>query len=603
MKISIAQIKVIPGQPSQNFATIQKAVASAKKNKVDLIVFPEMCVGGYFMGDRYLDYDYLTYTASFNDKILALSDDIAIIWGNIYLGQIDGVTKGRDGRPVRFNAAFFAYNQRFVQREDGEYPGLYIKHLNPDYRVFDDSRYFFSGLELMRAQNETSSSMLKPFIFTRHGTSHKICLEVCEDLWDDDYAFKATRMITAQNPDLLINISSSPWTLNKEIARERHLKNKAIVPIIYVNAVGLQDTGKNVLLLDGGSLVFNQKGEKVAMANDRFSEELLIVDLNEPVLKQKSYQHSKLLDALLFALKQFDEAMFKQKVKWIIGLSGGIDSALNAALLTMALGKERVLAYNLPSRFNSTKTIGNAQQITAKLGISFEILPIEKLIQSSLDLFPLGVSGPVEENVHARLRGHVLSTLAQVHGGVICNNGNKVEIALGYCTLYGDTIGALSPLGDLTKMQVNDLALEINLLWGQEVIPSNLIAKIENGIPLYEFAPSAELKENQVDPMKWGYHDWLLNKLMTFPTRDINRYIDDYLNGRLDEQTKHLLKHYGLEQPQAFFKDLKWLMTQLDGSVFKRIQMPPIVMISRGAFGTDYRETQARIEQYLTNLD
>lgn len=161
MKISIAQIKVIPGQPSQNFATIQKAVASAKKNKVDLIVFPEMCVGGYFMGDRYLDHDYLTYTASFNDKILALSDDIAIIWGNIYLGQIDGVTKGRDGRPVRFNAAFFAYNQQFVQREDGEYPGLYIKHLNPDYRVFDDSRYFFSGLELMRAQNETSSSMLK----------------------------------------------------------------------------------------------------------------------------------------------------------------------------------------------------------------------------------------------------------------------------------------------------------------------------------------------------------------------------------------------------------------------------------------------------------
>ena len=178
------------------------------------------------MGDRYLDHDYLTYTASFNDKILALSDDIAIIWGNIYLGQIDGVTKGRDGRPVRFNAAFFAYNQQFVQREDREYPGLYIKHLNPDYRVFDDSRYFFSGLELMRAQNETSSSMLKPFIFTRHGTSHKICLEVCEDLWDDDYAFKATRMITAQNPDLLINISSSPWTLNKEIARERHLKKQ-----------------------------------------------------------------------------------------------------------------------------------------------------------------------------------------------------------------------------------------------------------------------------------------------------------------------------------------------------------------------------------------
>ena len=143
--------------------------------------------------------------------------------------------------------------------------------------------------------------------------------------------------------------------------------------------------------------------------------------------------------------------MFKAKVKWIIGLSGGIDSALNAALLTMALGPNRILAYNLPSRYNSRKTIDNAQQIATKLGINLEVHSIENLIKASKEIFTNPVSEAVEENIHARLRGHVLSTLAQTHGGVICNNGNKLEVALGYCTLYGDTIGALSPLGDLTK--------------------------------------------------------------------------------------------------------------------------------------------------------
>ena len=226
--------------------------------------------------------------------------NIGIIWGNIYLGNIDGINKGRDGRPARYNAAFFAYNKEYVNREDGEYPGLYIKHLNPDYRVFDDSRYFLSGLELMRSNDELLSSMLKPFIFTRNSHKYKISLEVCEDLWDDDYTFKVTSTISSQNPDLLVNISSSPWTLNKEKARERHLSNKAKVMTVYVNAISMQDVGKNVLMLDGGSLVYDANGNKIAQANDRFVEEHLIVDLDNPFLKSFAHQHTKLLDALIF---------------------------------------------------------------------------------------------------------------------------------------------------------------------------------------------------------------------------------------------------------------------------------------------------------------
>lgn len=602
MKISIAQIKVIPGQPSINLSTIERFVNEAKENQADIIVFPEMCVGGYFMSDRYLDHDYLVYLASFNEKIKNLSVDIGIIWGNVSIDRIDGISRGRDGRPALFNTAFFAYNKQFVKRESGRYDGIYVKHLNPDYRVFDDSRFFLSGLEIMRANNDLHSEMLKPFIFSIHGQTTRISLEICEDLWDDDYPFKATDEILKGNPDLLINISSSPWTLDKEKARARHLAKKAQVTTIYVNAVSQQDIGKNILLLDGGSMVFAAGGKEIAAANDRFKEEHLLVDLAHPILNSHQYSHTKLFDALIFALQSFDEAMFKGKVKWIIGLSGGIDSALNASLLTYAFGRDRVLAYNLPSRYNSVSTISNASLIASALGIELVTKSIEPLIQATKNLFEHEVSVEVEENIHARLRGHLLSSFAQDQKGVICNNGNKLEIALGYCTLYGDTIGAISPLGDLTKMQINYLAEEMNSILGREVIPSNLIARIRKGIPFYELHPTAELKTNQIDPMKWGYHDWLLNRLMSFPTRDISQLLTDYEQSNLPEEVVNLLKYYHLDNEEAFIADLKWFLKTLDNSYFKRIQMPPIVTISRGSFGFDYRETQAKIEEFIEQL-
>lgn len=602
MKISIAQIRVIPGRPSVNFETIKKHVTLAKEQGADLIVFPEMCVGGYFLGDRYLDHDYCVLVDSYNDQIKALSNDIGIIWGNLHYRPLDRIIKGRDGRPVRFNAAFFAYNNEFVKRENNKHDGLYIKHLNPDYRMFDDSRYYLSALEIMNSNKSLLSEFMSPFIFEKAGKIHRINLEVCEDMWEDDYPYKATQEILKNKPDLLVNVSSSPWTLNKEIARKRHLSNKAKVPMVYVNAVGMQDTGKNVFIFDGGSLAYGKNGALITELNDRFHEENKVIDVDTSTLTTRNYKTSKLFDAITTAIKFFDEQMFNKGVKWIIGLSGGIDSALNLALLTYSLGKDRILAYNLPSRFNSEKTIGNATKLASSLGVSLNSYSIEKLIEETKRLFEIPVSGPVEENIHARLRGHVLSTLAQMHGGVICNNGNKVEIALGYCTLYGDTIGALSPLGDLTKIQINELALEINELYGKEIIPTNLIARIENGIPFYELPPSAELKEKQVDPMKWGYHDWLLTKIISFPTRNLKFFIDDYFNNRLDDNVKKLLSHYGLDKKEAFIDDLKWFFGLLNSSVYKRIQMPPIVAISRGAFGYDYRETQAKVEDYLNSL-
>jgi NAD+ synthase (glutamine-hydrolysing) len=202
-----------------------------------------------------------------------------------------------------------------------------------------------------------------------------------------------------------------------------------------------------------------------------------------------------------------------------------------------------------------------------------------------------------KENIQARVRGSVLMNLAAEKKGVVMNNGNKIEIALGYTTLYGDTIGALAPLGDLTKLQISELASWINLRWQKEVIPHNLIAKMVNGVPQFTLQPSAELKTNQVDPMKWGYHDWLIHELLSFPSLAPERMLTMFQQKTFPKTVTTLLHHYGLDQPKDFITDLEWVLTLWNRSYFKRVQMPPNIIVSKGAFGYDYREAQMPYEK------
>ena len=190
------------------------------------------------------------------------------------------------------------------------------------------------------------------------------------------------------------------------------------------------------------------------------------------------------------------------------------------------------------------------------------------------------------ENIQARLRGHLLSSFASMEGGVIVNNGNKVEAALGYCTLYGDAIGALSPIADCTKVQLFDLAKQINAAFNREIIPANLLPQTQDGCLIWEFPPSAELKDDQRDPMKWFYHDWLISKLTEYPSGQAEEIMEDYLSGQAQSsEVGRWLTYYGLDDPRAFIDDLEWVLRTMQGAVFKRIQFPPLIMISRGAFG------------------
>lgn len=600
LKIALGQIEVTPGQPKKNFERISKFIEQAKKDQVDLIIFPELCISGYLLSDLFYNEAYVKEAYLYNEKIKEYSKDIGIIWGNVHFGPVASITKGRDGRTLRTNTAFFAYNGEYLKRnEEDLYPGMYIKHLYPDYRFFDDSRYFMSISEMALSEPNIIKDLGTPFVFK----GHTIGLEICEDLFSDDYALNLTNHYQ-NNCDYIINLSCSPYTIGKEEVRlkqiKKHYETESKASFIYVNSVGVQNNGKNILTFDGNSSYYSNNGEYLDGCNDSFKEEYKVIDFTKPVLSE-----NKLLESLLFAIRKFDEQMFGSSVKWIIGLSGGLDSSVSCALLSLALGSERIRAYNMATSYNSLETKDNARNLANALDITLREGVIEPVVVQLKDCLETEykyeehqISSFVMENVQARTRGHLLASFAAIEGGVIVNNGNKVEVALGYCTLYGDSIGALSLLADLTKVQLFTLSREINEVLGKEVIPERLLPTVVEGKIEWEMPPSAELKDAQVDPMKWFYHDTLIDLFTQYPNFQIVAFMKQYLDGSIYEtELGNWIKYYGLDDSKAFIEDLEWILKQIRLSVYKRIQMPPIVTISQGSFGFDYRESQINYEQ------
>ena len=598
LKVALGQMHVVPGQPTINFSTIERMVRDAVKAQCDLIVFPELAITGYLIGDQFLDNEWIDFAVSFNDKIKNLSENIMIVWGNVVtLGDQPSITNN-DSRLAKLNAALIAYKKEYVTRKNGLFPGVYPKRLFPNYRIFDDQRYFLPGRELEEKLGLKVKSLLQPFEVTVRDQSIRFGLEVCEDMWDTAYGFSPSKTYLDQGVDILINISSSPWTLNKEHSRRDVIKQHARVPFIFVNKVGADNNGKNVVLFDGGSMIFDAKGEWIAAANEKADEELLITDTTSILFHESMLDEpeNKLYDMLIAGIRYTDALLFKGRVPWIVGLSGGLDSAVSSALLVAALGKDRLHALTLPTSYNRTMTIKNAQAVAEALGVSFKTIPIQPLVDAFLAIQP-DANSLTRENIQSRVRGNLLMNLAADLGGVVLNNGNKVEIALGYTTLYGDTIGALAPLGDLTKLQVIELAKYINSRHQKPIIPLNLIPRFDNGIPTFELPPSAELKSNQIDPMKWGYHDWLIDQLLNFPSLAPERFLTMYLEQSFPKTIVSLMTHYQLDEPKAFLDDLEWVLNLWNRSYFKRVQMPPNIIVSKGAFGYDYREAQMPYER------
>ncbi|MEN9810621.1 MAG: hypothetical protein RLZZ488_2188 [Pseudomonadota bacterium] len=610
MRICIAQTRIKAAAPEDNFAEIEKAIAQAHSEQADVIILPEMALPGYFVGDGWERPAFIQKCEDFNHRIAALSGDAVVIFGSV---ATDPRARNEDGRLRKFNAALIAQNGKLLNNPCIGMP-FWPKTLMPNYREFDDSRHFFDTRKLAAERQQSIQSLLKLFTLTlRNGQTLRLALGICEDAWSDDYPLNPYELMSShgEKPDLMVNISCSPFTLGKHARRKKlfaGLSNKFSCPVVYVNAVGSQNVGKTIFTFDGDSGVYTPSGfHGIAPA---FAAATRTLDLqsvanttiaDERPLSESSARNEELLTALEAGLSFVKDEWKLEKV--VIGVSGGIDSALSAVLHARVFGAQNVFCVNMPSRFNSQLTIGAAQKLAKNLGCSFASLSIEESVQLTLnqldDARQQGLPLPsllnplVAENIQARDRGsRILSATASALGAVFPCNANKSETTVGYSTLYGDHAGYLAPIADLWKSDVYGLANFYNQeIFSREVIP----AETMQVIPSAELSAEQDVAQGKGDPLCYPYHDALFRLWVEEWNRfdfdsTLAAYDDGTLKNRLsDEAVQHLNRLFPTRE--EFKSDLKrWWNAYTGMGAFKRVQAPPVLAITRRSFGFDHRE-------------
>lgn len=617
IKFALGQIEVIPGRPDLNTQKIIQEIGKAKERGMDVIVFPEMAVPGYLLGDDWENEYFINDLLSYNSEIRAHTDGITAIWGNVGAHLLSGKV-GEDGRVRKFNAVYVASDGEWV--DNGAFKGHSFKTLMPKYREFDDERHFFSMIKLAHETNTSLSDLLKPFPIKVRGEIVKIGAILCEDMWCQDYSDNPTEILVKNGAEIIVNISCSPWTWRKNDKRHRvvaSLLEKCPAPFIYVNNVGIQNNGKNIFLFDGKSTVYNPNGS-VRICADAYADEVLDIEIDgenhEEYVEDFAEDRdvAELYNGLIYGIDRFMKSINKKDL--VIGLSGGIDSAVVACLMTEVLGREHVFAVNMPSKFNSKLTRAAAFTLACNLGINYNSFPIQNAVDITVEelrntIFirndkgviesrPLDVTDFVIENIQARDRGsRVLAAIAACLDAVYTNNGNKTETTVGYCTLYGDVDGAFAPIADLWKFEVYQLANYINRKKRKGVIPEEII----NVVPSAELSSAQDVTQGKGDPLVYPYHDKLFRSLVEFRF-DPEKILDLYSEGILEEtlmMEKGTVDKY-FPTTKAFIDDLErwWKLYKI--SVFKRIQAPPIIAVSRRAFGFDLRETQLQSSVYYS---
>jgi NAD+ synthase (glutamine-hydrolysing) len=465
MKIGLLQLNPIIGDFDGNVQKLLAAYRQACTQGADWTAAPELYFTGYPPRDLLLRADFIEANLR---ALAAVAEKIGKV--PLYVGYVDRNPK-RPGRPLR-NAAAVLQNGQILHR--------FHKTLLPTYDVFDEDRYF-----------EPAEAVAPLAVGGK-----KIGLTICEDIWNDEdfwperrYRQDPVKELIRQGADLILNLSASPWHLGKEQTRLdmlRRIARDEKIPLIQVNCTGANDE----LIFDGHSVVLNAQGDVVARLPG-FEECVQVVDLSAPAsaVLPPSPAPELLFQALRLGLRDYVRKCGFKSVA--LGLSGGIDSALVAVLAVEALGSENVLGVSMPSRYSSPGSLSDAAALAHNLGIRYEIVPIDPpflaLEHQLAPLFAGTQPDLTEENLQSRLRGVTLMALSNKFGHLILTTGNKSEMAVGYCTLYGDMCGALNPLADVFKTEVYQLARWINR--EKEIIPTNTLTK----------APSAELRPNQTD--------------------------------------------------------------------------------------------------------
>jgi NAD+ synthase (glutamine-hydrolysing) len=540
MKIALAQLNYHIGNFESNTAKIIKHIEKARDSGADLVVFSELCVCGYPARDFLEFKEFISQCEAAAKTIAEACKGIACIIG---LPTPNNKVEGKDLN----NSAYFI--------EDGKVKAIVNKALLPNYDIFDEYRYFEPSTEFTCIEFK----------------GHRIALTICEDLWNTFenplYVTRPMDTLIKQHPDVMINIAASPFAYTHDDERIAILKDNASrynLPLFYVNTVGAQTE----LIFDGGSLVFDNTG-KLVDELPYFEESLAYYTLKDN--SEISFDHlstirtgpesniDQIHRALILGIQDyFYKSGFKQA---ILGLSGGIDSAVVCALAAEALGAENVMAVLLPSKFSSDHSLKDAEDLVNNLGCKHEIVAIKNItdafetaLHPQFNNLPFNIA---EENIQSRSRAVVLMAMCNKFGYILLNTSNKSEAAVGYGTLYGDMCGGISVIGDVYKTQVFELARHINR--DQEIIPINSIVK----------PPSAELRPGQKDTDSLPEYDVL------------DRILAEYVENRCS--SAEIIK-MGFDE--AIVRKVLRLVNIAE---HKRYQTPPILRVSPKAFGMGRR--------------
>ena len=566
LRVGLAQIDTTIGDMAGNAEKIAGWIGRARDLAVDLVAFPELAITGYPPEDLLLRRSFVHDNLAALDRVAAATKGIAAVVGFV---DIDG-----DGDV--FNAAAVLH--------DGRIAGRYHKQFLPNYGVFDENRYFQAGAE-------------SP-IFVIAGVD--VGVNVCEDIW---YPTGPSRVQALAGAEVIVNINGSPFHRGKGQSREAMIQTRAsdhAVAVCYVNGVGGQDE----LVFDGHSVIFDERGALLARG-PAFREDLVVCDidvegvfqtrLHDPRRRKERFdelgsahvpritvseapfsaekpaistQLAPLLDpvaevweALVLGVRDYFAKTGFQTA--LVGLSGGIDSSLVAAIAAEALGNEHVVGVSMPSRFSSEHSKSDAQALAERLDMRYLTIPIEGPFAATLDAlaepFADTEFGVAEENLQARIRGNLLMALSNKYGWLVLTTGNKSEMATGYSTLYGDMAGGFAVIKDVPKTLVYRLARHLNRSAGREIIPESVIAK----------PPSAELRPNQLDTDSLPPYDVLDPILEAYVEED--RSLDEIVAAGFEEAL------------------VRRVVQMVDRNEYKRRQAPPGVKITPRAFGRDRR--------------
>ena len=733
IRIAFGQIQVHPGDPATNFQSMMQAIDYAKAVSTDILIFPELCLSGYMIGDLWDQVPFINDCLYYSDEIMksTANTNLTIIFGNV---GIDESLHNLDGNLRKYNALYVASKGQLVSNPSQPYP-FTIKTLLPSYRYFNEPRYFTSANVVAKERNLSLSDINQPLTISTRQGAFTIAPVICEDSWDTHYPDCPTSLMVesakakGQHIDLIVNCSSSPYTIHKQEHRHALFSGQAKrynTPIAYTNHVGIQNNGKNICIYDGCSTLYDLNGsvvEEVPAFENTVRPTLLkdtvwhpqsttdtnatiqtkvisetSISLNHeshiiPLYNTNSTSESKnnsletpqptislqtettptyiptLFKALQYGIRQFLAQTGIKNI--VIGASGGIDSALNAALYSTVLPPENLYLVNMPSRYNSDMTKDLAYQLAQNIGCHYGVFPIEEGVNATIEqlentsftkyntpVIPelhhhgnvhtttiqdikentvssekdvsqtvlyssdqtitnydkqcntkgesnitsfLQLSTLAKENIQARDRSsRILAGIASAVNGAFTCNGNKTEFTVGYATMYGDLAGFLAVTGDVWKTDVYALARYMNeYIFKREVIPQGSI----DVVPSAELSDAQDVTQGLGDPLQYEYHDCLFRAFVegtphTLPHQRLTPedILCAYEKGTLEHLLglPHPVSHYFTSTDQ-FINDLERWWKSFNGlAVAKRIQSPPLFLVSERAFGTDLSESQLK---------